>query len=120
MLPDPSLDRIFRSARTYNGFGDKPVTDETLRRIYDLLVGPHFSRSYIRRSVSSVTGLSPKPLYVRALRKIRSSEASGSMRTPRCERQWEKRQQDGAADLFGYTQLICHILTINWTYRLAL
>ena len=37
MLPDASLDRIFRSARTYNGFGDKPVTDETLRRIYDLL-----------------------------------------------------------------------------------
>jgi len=37
MLPDPSLDRIFRSARTYNGFGDKPVTDETLRQIYDLL-----------------------------------------------------------------------------------
>src|SRR5437867_12406003 len=53
------------------------------------LVGPHFSRSYIWRSVSSVTGLSPKPLYVRALRKIRSGEASGSMRTPRCERQWE-------------------------------
>ena len=37
MLPDPSLDRIFRSARTYNGFSDKPVTDETLRQIYDLL-----------------------------------------------------------------------------------
>ncbi len=37
MLPDASLDRIFRSARTYNGFGDKPVTDETLRQIYDLL-----------------------------------------------------------------------------------
>src|SRR2546425_702705 len=37
MLPDASLDRIFRSARTHNGFGDKPVTDETLRRIYDLL-----------------------------------------------------------------------------------
>jgi 3-hydroxypropanoate dehydrogenase len=37
MLPDASLDRIFRSARTYNGFGDQPVTDETLRQIYDLL-----------------------------------------------------------------------------------
>ena len=37
MLPDASLDRIFRSARTYSGFSDKPVTDETLRQIYDLL-----------------------------------------------------------------------------------
>ena len=36
-LPDASLDRIFRSARTYNGFIDKPVTDETLRQVYDLL-----------------------------------------------------------------------------------
>ena len=46
MLPDASLDRIFRSARTYNGFGDKPVTDETLRRIYDLLTwGPTSANS---------------------------------------------------------------------------
>ena len=37
MLPDASLDRIFRSARTYNGFSDKPVTDETLRQVYELL-----------------------------------------------------------------------------------
>ena len=36
-LPDVCLDRIFRSARTYNGFSDKPVTDETLRQLYDLL-----------------------------------------------------------------------------------
>jgi 3-hydroxypropanoate dehydrogenase len=36
-LPDFSLDRIFRRARTYNGFTDKPVTDETLRQVYDLL-----------------------------------------------------------------------------------
>jgi 3-hydroxypropanoate dehydrogenase len=36
-LPDASLDRIFRSARTYNGFSDKPVADETLRQVYDLL-----------------------------------------------------------------------------------
>ena len=36
-LPDASLDRIFRSARTYNGFIDKPVTDETLRQVCDLL-----------------------------------------------------------------------------------
>jgi len=36
-LPDASLERIFRSARTYNGFSNKPVTDETLRQAYDLL-----------------------------------------------------------------------------------
>lgn len=35
-LPDASLDRIFRNARTHNAFSDQPVTDETLRTLYDL------------------------------------------------------------------------------------
>lgn len=32
-----ALDTIFRNARTYNGWLDRPVTDETLRAIYDLM-----------------------------------------------------------------------------------
>jgi 3-hydroxypropanoate dehydrogenase len=36
LLPDASLDRIFRNARTHNGFSNQPVTDETLRTLYDL------------------------------------------------------------------------------------
>ena len=36
-LKDDPLDVIFRTARTYNGWLDKPVSDETLHEIYDLM-----------------------------------------------------------------------------------
>jgi 3-hydroxypropanoate dehydrogenase len=36
-LPDHSLDQIFRSARTFNGWIDRPVEDATVREIYDLM-----------------------------------------------------------------------------------
>jgi 3-hydroxypropanoate dehydrogenase len=40
-LPDAVLDQLFRSARTYNGYLDKPVTETQLRTIYELLkMGP--------------------------------------------------------------------------------
>lgn len=37
MLSDAALDQLFRTARTYNGFIDKPVTTDILRQIHDLL-----------------------------------------------------------------------------------
>ena len=37
ILPDVSLDIIFRDARSYNRWQDKPVSDVTLQAIYDLL-----------------------------------------------------------------------------------
>ncbi len=37
MLDDKALDNIFRSARTHNGWLPKPVTDDQLRAIYDLM-----------------------------------------------------------------------------------
>lgn len=36
-LDDAALDRVFRTARTYNGYTDEPVTEDELRQIYDLL-----------------------------------------------------------------------------------
>jgi 3-hydroxypropanoate dehydrogenase len=36
-LSGEALDQIFRRARTYNGWLEKPVTDDTLRQIYDLM-----------------------------------------------------------------------------------
>ena len=40
-LDDAGLDTIFRTARTYNGYDDTPVTEADIRRIYDLLkMGP--------------------------------------------------------------------------------
>jgi 3-hydroxypropanoate dehydrogenase len=37
ILPDASLDQLFRMARTQNAWRDEPVTDEQLRALYDLM-----------------------------------------------------------------------------------
>jgi 3-hydroxypropanoate dehydrogenase len=40
-LADAALDQLFRTARTYNGYLDKPVTTEQLHAIWDLMkMGP--------------------------------------------------------------------------------
>jgi len=40
-LPESALDRLFRQARTHNGWLDGQVTDATLTRLYDLVkMGP--------------------------------------------------------------------------------
>lgn len=40
-LDDAALDTLFRTARTYNGYVDAPVTEDDIRRIYDLVkMGP--------------------------------------------------------------------------------
>src|SRR3546814_2498345 len=40
-LSDSALDTIFRTARTYNGYTDEPVTQDQIRQIHDLLkMGP--------------------------------------------------------------------------------
>lgn len=36
-LPDHSLDQIFRSVRTFNGWTNRPVEGATVREIYDLM-----------------------------------------------------------------------------------
>jgi 3-hydroxypropanoate dehydrogenase len=36
-LNDDALDQIFRKARTHNAWLDQPVSDDTLRRLYDLM-----------------------------------------------------------------------------------
>jgi 3-hydroxypropanoate dehydrogenase len=36
MLNDAALDQLFREARSHNGWLDKPVSDDTLRKLYEL------------------------------------------------------------------------------------
>ncbi|MBU1237880.1 MAG: malonic semialdehyde reductase [Gammaproteobacteria bacterium] len=36
-LDDAALDQLFHTARTYNGFRDEPVSDETLHALHDLM-----------------------------------------------------------------------------------
>jgi 3-hydroxypropanoate dehydrogenase len=54
MLDGPSLDKIFRNARTHNGWLPKPVTDQQLRDIYEVMKwGPTSSNSQPIRIISS-------------------------------------------------------------------
>jgi 3-hydroxypropanoate dehydrogenase len=40
-LPDAALDQLFRQARTYNAWSDKPVPEPMIRALYDMLkMGP--------------------------------------------------------------------------------
>ena len=40
-LSDAALDTMFRTARTYNGYTDEPVTEAEIHAIYDLIkMGP--------------------------------------------------------------------------------
>jgi len=51
-LSDEALAQIFLEARTYNGWLDKPVTDEQLRQLYDLMKwGPTSANSSPARFV---------------------------------------------------------------------
>jgi 3-hydroxypropanoate dehydrogenase len=51
-LNDQSLDQIFRSARTFNSWTDRPVAESTVREIYDLMKwGPTSANSSPARFV---------------------------------------------------------------------
>ena len=52
MLDDKSLDTILRNARTHNGWLPKPVTDDQLRAIYEIMKwGPTSANSQPARIV---------------------------------------------------------------------
>jgi len=52
LLSDDALDLLFRNARTHNGFFDKPVSDELLHQIYDIMKwGPTSANSEPARVV---------------------------------------------------------------------
>jgi 3-hydroxypropanoate dehydrogenase len=51
-LSNEALDQLFRTARTYNGYVDKPVSDEQLHAIWDLVkYGPTSANSLPARIV---------------------------------------------------------------------
>lgn len=56
MLDDVALDTLFRAARTHNGWISKPVTEETLRELYELVkFGPTSANSSPARFVFLVS-----------------------------------------------------------------
>jgi 3-hydroxypropanoate dehydrogenase len=56
ILPDQALDQLFRTARTANGWLDKPIAPDALTRIYDLMkFGPTSANSSPLRLVFLTT-----------------------------------------------------------------
>jgi 3-hydroxypropanoate dehydrogenase len=52
MIDDKSLDTLFRNARTHNGWQDKPVSEDQLRAIYEIMKwGPTSANSSPARLV---------------------------------------------------------------------
>ena len=55
-LPDAALDQLFRTARSYNGYLDKPVSENQLHQIWDLMkFGPTSANQMPARLVWCVT-----------------------------------------------------------------
>ncbi|WP_171130021.1 malonic semialdehyde reductase [Sphingomonas sp. ID1715] len=56
-LPDTALDQLFRTARSYNGYLDRPVGEDQLRAIWDLMkMGPTSANMLPARIVWCVSG----------------------------------------------------------------
>lgn len=62
-LDDAALDQLFRTARTYNGFTDEPVTEAELHAIWDLVkMGPTSANQLPARIVWCVSQESKEKL----------------------------------------------------------
>ena len=56
-LDDAALDRLFRTARTFNGYTDEAVTEADIRAIYDLVkMGPTSANQQPARWVWLLSG----------------------------------------------------------------
>jgi 3-hydroxypropanoate dehydrogenase len=67
-LSDSALDQLFRTARTYNGYLDKPVSETQLHAIWDLVkFGPTSANSLPARIVWCVTNEAKQTLAAFAL-----------------------------------------------------
>ena len=67
-LSDSALDQLFRTARTYNGYIDKPVSETQLHAIWDLVkFGPTSANSLPARIVWCVTAEAKAKLAALAL-----------------------------------------------------
>ncbi len=75
----------------------------------------------LQNAVDSMSaGLPENQLRASVCRKSFGEHAYSSVKPSGKAATGAARCKNSAADLFGYTQFICYILTINWTYRLAL
>jgi len=68
-IDSAALDQLFRTARSHNGWTDRPVTEEQLRNLYDLLkMGPTSANSCPVRFVWVQSAQSKAALFAAAVR----------------------------------------------------
>lgn len=68
MLPDAALDQLFRTARTYNGYLDRPVSNAQLEVIWDLMkYGPTSANGMPARLLWCVSAEAKKRLADKAM-----------------------------------------------------
>ncbi|MEO1044292.1 MAG: malonic semialdehyde reductase [Pseudomonadota bacterium] len=80
-LSDAALDQLFRTARTYNGYHDKPVTEAQLEAIWDLMkMGPTSANMLPARMIWCISDAAKERLAQHAMDsnadKIRKAPAS--------------------------------------------
>ncbi|UNK78903.1 malonic semialdehyde reductase [Sphingopyxis granuli] len=67
-LADSALDQLFRAARTYNGYLDRPVSEDQLRAIWDLMkYGPTSANSLPARIIWCVSDAAKQKLAALAM-----------------------------------------------------
>ena len=80
-LSDSALDQLFRTARTYNGYFDRPVSEDQLRAIWDLMkYGPTSANALPARIIWCVSDEAKQKLAALAMpanaEKIRKAPVS--------------------------------------------
>jgi 3-hydroxypropanoate dehydrogenase len=89
LLNDEAMDQLFRKARTHNAWLDRPVSDEVLRQLYDLMKwGP-----------TSANCLPARILF------LRTREAKERLRPALAEGNVEKTMKAPVTAIIGYDEL---------------
>src|SRR3546814_3743028 len=92
-LSDSALDQLFRTARTYNGYLDKPVSETQLHAIWDLMkFGPTSANSLPARIIWCVSD--------EAKAKLAALAIPGN----------EERSEEHTSELVTNAHLVCRLL----------
>jgi 3-hydroxypropanoate dehydrogenase len=100
-LNDEALDILFRKARTHNGWLQEPVTDQTLRELYDLL----------KWAPTSANGMPLRVLF------LRSAEAKERLRPALSSGNVDKTMAAPVTAILAYDELFYDKLPVLFPHK---
>jgi 3-hydroxypropanoate dehydrogenase len=100
-LNDEALDTLFRGARTHNAWLKKPVKDETLRQLYDL----------VKWGPTSANGMPLRVLF------LRTPEAKERLRTALVPGNVEKTMAAPVTAVIAYDELFYERMTVLFPHN---